>query len=558
MNELNDQPSNAVLGVSDAQPQVASVNIVSGKTQTPDALDTLEDSSFFVPEEPVRAPEQEQGETLIDLEAMVTETQRIIENTEAINLEKMPMSIPLSDAEKLLAFQQREILKNINNIAEVARDVTGAIQSVNDAQRIYSSNFKLLMEALQRITARMEKEKPLSEVLKRGIGGIGDGVCNPFNRYKGKENVDLEGSTGLSVITSLTGGGMRRVTLWGSGLWITLRKLPLDILNLFYREMNHADYEYGKEYGMFYYLFADLSITKYIIENLLPLVICGSNYVHWRDTDKLLQQISYQDFQVILWAMGLMMHPRGASVNFICAEEGCDHVHTEMVDLSKLRLINKELINEEMQKHFRKDTPCTDADLEEFRKVSNLNRDIVVRYSDGYDEKIWTLHLKQTSIFDYRAVGSDYNAELRRRCDPTNATDVHFHTLYNQNRCFKPWIDSVTLTVNDPDGNVKNFTFKNDGTEDMDKAIFVMLDEFQQNAPTFVEQMKQYILDTKIVHICFYFPECPKCHTEPKNSYHGYIPYDPMQAFFTLALMKLLQGASTHDTSSTSANTKTS
>ena len=38
--------------------------------------------------------------------------------------------------------------------------------------------------------------------------------------------------------------------------------------------------------------------------------------------------------------------------------------------------------------------------------------------------------------------------------------------------------------------------------------------------------------------------ECPKCHKEPATGYQGFIPYDPMRAFFTLALMKLLQGAS--------------
>ncbi len=90
-----------------------------------------------------------------------------------------------------------------------------------------------------------------------------------------------------------------------------------------------------------------------------------------------------------------------------------------------------------------------------------------------------------------------------------------------------------------------------DGTEEKDKIIFGLLDDFQQYVPDFADKMKEYILDTKIQHICFYFPECPKCHTEPKTSYQGYIPYDPMHAFFTLALMKLLQGASTHDTPNT-------
>ena len=474
--------------------------------------------------------------------------------TELINTDKTPIAIPLSDKEDINKYHQREIIANLANINEVIRDMTSSVQSIGNTTQFFTANTTLLKEALQRVITRTDPEEKhperIKELLQPSCPKVAEGLANPFSMHRGKSEVVVGGPQGMAAMEALT-GGMRRVILWNSGFHILLRRLSLEQLNAFYREMNHEDYEYGKEFGMFYYLFADINIVRYIVENLLPIVIAGSNYAHWRDTEKLIQQISDQDLHVILWAMGQMLHPRGASVNFVCAEEGCGYIHNETVDLAKLRLINQDLISEEVLEYFRKSGSRTDKDLEDFRNLINLDDTLVFEVGTGLDKKIWTVHTKQANLFDKRSVGLDYLTELRKNCSLTNPTDVHMNIIYNLNRCFKPWIKSISLTVNDEDGQPKTFVNNNDGTEEMDKLIFMLLDEFQQYVPTFPDKMKQYILDTKIQHICFYFPECPKCHAEPKTGYQGYIPYDPMHAFFTLALMKLLQGASTHDTPNT-------
>ena len=366
--------------------------------------------------------------------------------------------------------------------------------------------------------------------------------------YKDQKDVTLSGSDALMIMTSLT-GGMRKLTLWHSGFHITLRSLPLDFLNRFYREINHDDYEFGREFGMFYYLYADLVIAKHVIEHLLPYAICGSSYTHWKDTKKLMTVISFQDFPVILWALGVMMHPRGANVNFICAEPDCGYVHSEFVDLSKLRLINTSMVNEAMIQHFKSHEVMTDALLEEYRKNCHLeDKPITLEYGEGLEKQTWSIMPHQPSIAEYTEAGNAYMAALRSQTSITDEDAIQYYTLYNGNKVFKPWISKLTLTVNDQDGGTKSFTVENLPTGENDEAISSILDTFQQRAPNFAQKMQDYILDTKLVHICFYFPECPKCHREPSTGYHGYIPYDPLRAFFTLALMKLLQGASTDQT----------
>lgn len=565
---MNEQPTNysAVTG----QPQqLQNQQPVAPATQLTQSIQTPTVRVGSVPhQEPETTVVQETVEQMfapinttepakeLDIDKIIAEQTAAIDagKSDVINGDKTPIPIPLSEKDQMDKYYQREIIANLANINEVIRDMTSSVQSIGNTTQFFTANANLLKEALKRVVTRKDPEEKHPEHIKEALQPtcpkVAEGLANPFAMYRGKTEVVIEGPQGVAAMEALT-GGMRRVILWNSGFHILLRRLNLTQLNAFYREMNHEDYEYGKEFGMFYYLFADINIVRYIVENLLPIAIAGSNYAHWKDTEKMIQQISDQDLHVILWAMGLMLHPRGASVNFVCAEEGCGYIHNETVDLSKLRLINQDLITEEMLDYFRRSGSRTDKDLEDFRKLVNLDGELKFEVGTGLDKKIWTVHTKQANLFDKRAVGLDYLSELRKQCSLTNPTDVHMNIIYNLNRCFKPWIKSISLTVPDESGNPFTAITHNDGTEEKDKIIFGLLDDFQQYVPDFADKMKEYILDTKIQHICFYFPECPKCHTEPKTSYQGYIPYDPMHAFFTLALMKLLQGASTHDTPNT-------
>lgn len=469
-------------------------------------------------------------------------------NRQSRNFEKMPISIPLSNIPELLEYQKREFVVNQANLSEVIADMTSSIQSINNAQSVFTSQFELLTNALKHVTKKSnEKNEDLDRLksLKKSYQGIGDSTAKPLSMYKDKDDVTLSGSDALMIMTSLT-GGMRKLTLWHSGFHITLRSLPLNFLNRFYREINHDDYEFGREFGMFYYLYADLVIAKHVVEHLLPYAICGSSYTHWKDTRKLMSVIAFQDFPVILWALGVMMHPRGANVNFVCAEPGCGYIHSEFVDLSKLRLVNTSMINDDMIRHFKDHDVVTDSMLEEYRKNCKLeSTPLTLEYGEDMEKQTWTIYPHQPSISEYVDAGNAYMSALRSQVSITDEDAIQYYTLYNGNKVFKPWINKFTLTVPNPDGGKKSFTVENIPGGENDDAINSILDTFQQHAPNFPQLMQDYILDTKLVHICFYFPECPKCHKEPSTGYHGYIPYDPLRAFFTLALMKLLQGAST-------------
>ena len=502
------------------------------------------------------------NDTKVDINSVLEEYQATIakDNKSRIrNVDKTPLSIPLTKSDTLPDLAEKiitdAIVRSPADFADEMEDYSSDYRKVYGASEYYSSGNEMLKDALS-------KTKPTDLVqdiagVKEGVAGVGTKHINPENPRK-----VYSGEEGYRIFATLT-SGVRRVTLWNSGITLTLRNIPLRQLDKYLELANHTDYEYGKEYGAWYYLFSSLIIDKHIVEQILPDAIVSSNYKDWQDTDKLLSQISLQDYQVILWALTCLMYPTGTQVSYICGNKDCGHIHNERVDLGKLRLNNTALINEEMIKHFSSKNRVDDKALEEYRKACNLEEVITFEVSDTPDYiKRYKITLKQANLRDYLDVGKAYNAELNKQIDNTNRDAVMRYITYNQNRCYRPWIKSVECTVIVDGEVIFNPVVENDSTGNNDKTIDCILDEIQQSNVKFNKQMQDYIQKTKISHIAFFFDKCPKCGEKPVTSYEGYIPYDMSQAFFTLGRMKLLrisyQQNEQLDSSDTSTNTSNS
>lgn len=477
-------------------------------------------------------------EHAIDLDALIREHAENVESGRSTikNAEHLSIAVPLSELDALEEAKAKDLAKDPAMIGEKLSDMLSLYTSLERAQQMFAHSFQQLVESLKHI------QGDLTEKLKRSYGGVGDADATVSSKFRGKDRIELTDADAFMAMATMT-GGMRRVTLWNSGFSITLRKLPLTLLNAYYQMANTTDYQYGKQFGAFYYLFADLLIKQHIIEYLIPAAICTSNYAHWRDPDKLLSAISLQDFPTILWAMGCMMHPNGANVHFVCGEPNCGHAEQVNSDLTKLRLLNTDLINDEMVAHFKQPGLYTDEMLQNYRKICNLNKPIELEYGEGLGWRKWKFNLRQISLADHIDVGKDFNADLQRTCHIDRRAEVTDYTTYNLYRTYKPWIESLEMTYKHGETE-QTIVLNNSGTEETDKAVYLTLETIQQEAPEFDKMMQDYITDTAISHIAFYMPKCPACGAEPKVGYHGYIPYDAMRNFFTLALMKLLQGAS--------------
>lgn len=514
-----------------------------------DLKDYAEEEKVAPPIAPVDKESQEDIQKQDTLDDLVAESlEAVDEGTKsASNIADAGLSVPVSTAEHLAEYASREAEANADRIAEVTSDLTSDIQKIYTATMLLTEQHLALLEALKNLEKKHPGVDPKT-YLKRSKGGIGDSPADIFSQYRNEKVIDLDGYRGLMAMSALTSGGIRRITLWNSGIQVRLRSLPLDLLNSYQKEVSARAYEYGKDFGALYYRFNDLTISEYIIDRILPAAIVGSNYVHWKDQNALKRVISWQDYPVLLWAMGAMLHPNGVQINFVCANENCGHVHTEPnVDLNKLHLLNTDLINDDMIAHFKMQGAISDEQLEHYRNILDLKKTVEFSYKIDGVTKTWKVGLKQCSVYDYEAVGKDYNAELRNAMKGENLTNrsaVDTYMSYNDLRIFKPWIDFVELTMT-RNNEEKTFRMKNVGTDvNTAKAFFTVLDEWQTHYPKFRQIMRDYILDTKISHIAYYYPKCPKCGQVPEGSYGGYVPYDSQYNFFILSLMRLYKNIS--------------
>lgn len=502
------------------------------------------------------------ADTKVDINSVLDEYKASIENdnkSHIRNVDKAPLSIPLTKEDTLPELAERiiteAIVKSPASLADELEDYSSDYRKVYSASDYYSTGNEMLKEALGKID---DLSKLVAEIpgVKEGPATVGAKHINPDN-----PNKVYSGEEGYRIFATLT-SGVRRVTLWNSGITLTLRNIPLRQLDKYLELANHTDYEYGKEYGAWYYLFSSLVIDKHIVEQILPDAIISSNYTAWQDTDKLLSQISLQDYQIIIWALVCLMYPTGAPISYVCANKDCGHIHDERVDLGKLRLNNTSLINEDMIKHFS-EKRVDDKMLEEYRKKCNLDEVIEFEVSDSPDFiKKYKISLRQANLKDYLDVGRAYNAELTKQIDASSREAVLRYITYNQNRCYRPWIKSIQCSVIVDGKEIFSPTVENDSTGNNDKTIDLILDEIQQNNVKFTKQMQDYIQRTKISHIAFFVDKCPKCGEKPVTSYEGYIPYDMAQAFFTLGRMKLLRISylqnEQKDSKDTSTNTSAS
>ena len=499
---------------------------------------------LVVKEEDISTTEEVKSEltdTTVDIDAVLAEYKESVKNSDESrlrNVDKMTLAIPLTDADSIVEMSTdvitRAIAKGTSAFAAEMEDLTSDHAHVQQASNYYSAGNEVLKRCLEKITD--------IDSFKNEIPGIREGTATVGRKHRDPNNPHkvFSGDEAYRIFATLT-SGVRRVYLWNSGITLTLRNVKLRELDSYLEMVSDEKYEYGKLYGAWYYLFAGLSIDRHIIEQILPTAIISSNYKDWQDTDKLLSQISLQDYQVILWTLACLMYPTGTNVSYVCGNKNCQHVHTEHVDLGKLKYQRNELINDKMIEHFSKSI-VDDKDLEQYRTYLNFDKSIEFDLNNSVADKVhFKINLKQSSLLDYLNVGKAYNAELNRQADVTNRDSVVRYITYNQNRCYRSWIKSIESTASVDGVTYLEAVVENDSTGNNDKTIDNILDELQQHQNNFNKEIQDYIQSTKITHIAFHFEKCPNCGTEPTTSYHGYIPYDMTQAFFTLGRMKLLK-----------------
>lgn len=354
-----------------------------------------------------------------------------------------------------------------------------------------------------------------------------------------KEGItNVSGEKAVTMMFSVN-RNIKRIKLMNSGFFIDIKSPLLSEINILYNSISDSSDEYGKMFGTFFYLYADLEIKKHLVDFFCNLVI-NSNLKGWSNKDALKKNISINDYPSILHSISCLMYKSGYIIKSICPS--CDYTEEEQVDLNLLKYHNFSILPEFCLKIISSTDIITPATARKYKHELLLA--LINDMPEGKDNKFifdvddFSLELKVPSIYEHLKYGDDYNSKLTKMVYSEDVKQIIQYLKFNYCQMFVPWVSSIT--------NYSNRETKQ-GIKTEDASVFpVILDAIQERIKSgeeFSEKILNFISKTSITHMCYPANPCPSCGKEPTNAKEGYVFFDAQKNFFIHCAMKLIQNS---------------
>lgn len=419
---------------------------------------------------------------------------------------------------------------------EAARCLDDSIRSEEQMQAamqdkdsfIYNLTSAIISETSSRQNAFLRdallKITESNKHLVNSIEEMCDKVINkrPNTDGKAKELIGREAQLNIYARTY----GLIKVYLPNSGFYVILRAMTMEEMQMFYSTVDLDAQEYGRMLGGFFYLLEDFYIKQKFME-LLPSIIVDSNLINWSRSNVLANSISIQDYDVLLWACCVLKYKEGIEIDLICTNMECKHISNDVkVDLMKVKYYIEENIPKEARELLLSKDPIKSSKLEVYR---NDTLDLTDKFQ--IEDKMY--HLRVPTMHEYLIHGETILANMsslvRDKMDIKNK-DTQTAIILNAYKMYTPWIDAV----DDLDENGKRESWTRD-----QKAIHTLLESSMHESTDIDEKIKQFIIKSKLTHICYTGMECPVCHKKPGMSVTDFLPMDVQSFFFFLCCRQL-------------------
>ncbi len=327
--------------------------------------------------------------------------------------------------------------------------------------------------------------------------------------------------------------GLFKVNLLNSGFYLILRAPQVAELQEFASSVSIEASEFGRELGNHFGLCADVFIKAKFIELLEDYnLIVESNFVDINKKGALAENLSYFDYDVIMWALVSLMYRNGLHTRIACT-----HCRTEtpdaLVDVSSTKWINTDLYTEEMINYWSekvdengKPIMRTARDLKNYReRIVPMTRRVVQKHGDS---KI-ALVLKDPSMARFLNFGEKFMNDLNKTLHgPTRLREkqMEIKATLHLFQMFAPWIKELEI-LDENDRVVMR-------TDDMD-AITDTLDIGMQKEFNLLKEINTYMGEARVNHIGTFSIQCPNCGAKPETGLDNFFPLDVETIFFALS-----------------------
>jgi hypothetical protein len=331
---------------------------------------------------------------------------------------------------------------------------------------------------------------------------------------------ELVGDNALACIEMLDGGATG-INLLNSGFNVRFKAPARPQIGSIREILYKTSEQYGHKLGGVFYEHGDVFIKEHIIDRIIRYVMIKRDIANVKTKKDLLQAISIQDYETLLWGFVCAAHPKGVVVNDTCT--GCGAVSTIEVDLNKLRFIDHGSFPEEaiaLRKSW--DKVPTKAQVKEYRKILSQNIVDNVYTSKVYPAKI---HFKIPNLYEvithgkhfYEKVVEDLyvNEHPSQTVLANRLNDNFFLSLV-------PWVEKIIIKHKGINREVKD-----------PATIGSVLTRLEMRDSKIREELVNYIERTHTTFIGVPVKQC-SCGTVNPYAIDGIVPYDIQTAFFTI------------------------
>lgn len=359
------------------------------------------------------------------------------------------------------------------------------------------------------------------------------------------EGEKVVGLKAVSKVQALLGlGGMIKVPLWHSGVYVTL-KAPSDIQLLnFYETISREKIELGKNTSGLIFL----NSSAYVNAAIYDLAIDCIYETSVKDVAiaDLKQIVKMNDFAIIAWALAYTIYPNGYSYVRPCIvnPDNCQHVVECLLDIGKLLWVDRAALNEKQRKHMSlvPRTQRTKAQVLEYQEEFNNGENNQYNSDSGI-----SVVFKQPTIEEHLEAGARWIDEL-----DSIVRDV-FTDEIKQDRINHYISERASLTkLRNFTHYIKHITYTDDNSISDDvETLERLMDQLSASPDTvngIAEKLNEYIDGSAIAVIGLPRVPCPKCKKEPQDDIKTHpwiIPLNPVRLFFRLRDRKLQQSIPT-------------
>lgn len=373
------------------------------------------------------------------------------------------------------------------------------------------------------------------------------GVAPSFKSKPGTH--EIEGETALLQLVSHLGvGGLFRVPLWNSGIWVTF-KPATDSEMLELNRMLAAD---KIVMGRLSYGLALSSTTVVTLDRIFDFVL---RHVYNTSVNpdemplsKLSEWIAPQDISSFIWGFLCANYPSGFHYATSCVAnpDSCNYVIEETINVTKLQWIDRSELNEWQRAHMSsmqanaKKLDQIKRYREEFTKFGDRR----ISITEGSDRETGIV-LRTPTVPEYieqgyswingivEAVSTSITGEdnIDRRNEEINKLSKATSLCQ-----YSHWISQIEIVENKDSENQSTRIIKDSETISKVLAQISAIDSLREKI---IDSVIEYINDTTISVIGIPTFECPSCGKAPEAvktfpRHVSVIPLDLIQVFFEL------------------------